>query len=65
MTHEFQVITSVIADVLHDVSVGHPYGDHGEPPVPEGVRDSDEIEDVGVKQVLPQSNFFAEALHGV
>ena len=59
------MITSVITDVLHYVAVGHPFGDRGEPSILEGVRNPDEIEDVGVGQVLPQGNFFAKALHGV
>ena len=46
ITYEFKVIAGIITDVLHDVSVGHPHRDHGEPPVFEGVRDSDKIEDV-------------------
>ena len=64
-TYEFKMVAGVIVDVLHDVSVGHPFGDHGEPPVLEGVRNSDKIEDVGMGQVPPQGNFFAEALYGV
>ena len=43
MTYELQVIASVIADVLQDVAVCHPFGDHREPPILEGVRNSDEI----------------------
>ena len=59
------MISGVISDVLHDVTVGHPFGDHGEPPVLESVRNSEKIEDVGMGQVLPQGNFFTEALYSV
>jgi len=65
MTYEFQVFASILTDVLHDVSVGHPFGDHGEPSVLEGVRDSDEVEDVGMGQVFQQGNLFTETLYGV
>jgi len=65
MTYEFEVVAGVIADVLHDVSIGHPYGDHGEPSILEGIRDSDEVEDVGMGQVLPHDNLFTEALYCV
>ena len=59
------MVASVIANVFHDVTVGHPFGDRREPPILEGVRDANEIEDVGVGQVLPQDNFFTEALQDV
>ena len=26
--HELQVIANVVTDVLHDIPVGHPFGDH-------------------------------------
>ena len=47
-TYEFKVIASVVTDILHDVSVGHPYGDHGKPTVLEGIRNSDKLKDVGM-----------------
>jgi hypothetical protein len=28
VAYELQVIASVIANVLHDVTMGHPFGDH-------------------------------------
>ena len=65
VTYELQVISSVITNVLHDVAMGHPYGDYREPPILEGVRSTDNIEDVGVGQDLPHGNFFAEALYSV
>ena len=65
VTHELQVIAGVTADVFHDVAVGHPFGDHGEPPILKCVRNADEIEDVGMGQVLPYGNFFAEVLYCV
>jgi hypothetical protein len=65
VAHELQVTASVIANVLHDVAVGHPFGDHREPPILEGVRNADKIEDVWMGQVLPRGNFFTEVLHGV
>jgi len=61
-TYEFKVVTSIITDVLHDVSVGHPFGDHRESPVPEGIRNSDQADDVGMGQVLPHGDLFTEAL---
>ena len=65
MTHELQVIAGVTADVLHDVAVGHPFRDRGEPPIFKGVRNADKIEDVGMGQVLPYGDFFAEVLYCV
>jgi len=65
MAYEFQVISSVIADILHDVAVSHPVRDHRELPILEGVRNTYKIEDVGMGQVFPQDNFFTEALYGV
>lgn len=64
MTYELQVVASVFADVFYDVPVDHPFGDDREPPTLEGVRNADEIEDVGMGQVLLQDNFFTEALYG-
>ena len=65
MTHELQVIAGVIADVLHDVAVGHPFSDHGEPPIFKGVRNADKVEDVGMGQILPYGNFFTKMLYRV
>lgn len=63
VAHQLQVITSVGTDVLRDVTVGHPFGNHRQPPFPEGVRDSDEVKNVGMGQVLPHGDLFAEALY--
>jgi len=63
--YQLQVIASVIADVFHDVPIGHPFGDHREPPFLEGVRNTDEVEDVFMRQVLPHGDFFAEVLYRV
>ena len=63
MTYEPKVIASVIADILHDVTVGHPFRDHGEPPFLESVRDPNELEDIRMGQVLPHGNVFTEALY--
>jgi len=67
VAYQFQVIARVLTDVLHDVAVGHPFGDHREPPILtlKGVRNTDEIEDVGVCYVLPRGDFFTELLYGV
>jgi hypothetical protein len=65
VTYELQVIACVIANVFHDSPICHPFGDHGEPPILEGVRNANKIEDVGMGQVLPHDNFFAEVLYGV
>ena len=46
--YKLQMISSVCADVLHDVTVGHPFGDHREPPIIEGVGDSDKTENIGM-----------------
>ena len=62
LAYELQVVASMTSDVLHDVAVGHPFGDRREHPVLEGVENADEIEDVGMGQVLPHSNFFTEML---
>ena len=64
-TYKLKVIASVVADILHDIAVGHPFRDHREPPVLEGVRDPDEIKDVWVGQVLPHGHFFTEVLYDV
>lgn len=37
-----------MADVLDDVAVGHPFVDHRESPMLEGVGNADKIEDVGM-----------------
>ena len=63
VAYKLQVISSVFTDVLYDVTVGHPFGDHREPPVIEGVRDADKTEDIGMRQVLPRGDFFTEMLH--
>ena len=65
VTHELKVIAGVVANILHDVTADHPFRDHREPPFLEGVRDSNEIEDVRMGQVLPHGNFFAEVLYNV
>lgn len=62
MTYKLQVVASVIADVSCDIAVGHPFRDHRKPPIFEGVRNPDKIKDVGMRQVLPHGNFFAELL---
>ena len=65
MAYEFQMISSVFTDELHDVAVGHPFGNHGEPPVVEGVGGANKIEDIWMGQVLPYGDCFTEILHGV
>ena len=65
VTYQLQAVASVSSDVLHDVTVGHPLGGHREFPILEGVGNSDETENVGMTQVLPHDNLFAEALHNV
>ena len=65
VTHQLEVIAGVIADVFHDVAIGHPLRDHREPPILEGVRNTDEVEDVWMGQVLPHGDFFAEVLSDV
>ena len=62
-TYQLQMIAGVGTDVLHDVAVGHSFGNRREPPFLEGVRDPNEVENIGVGQVLPHDNFFAETLH--
>ena len=61
--HKLQAIDSVVADVLHDVAVCHPFGDHREPPFLEEVRNADKSENIGMGQNLPRGNFFAEVLY--
>ena len=65
VTYELKVIAGVVANIFHDVTVGHPFRDHREPPFLEGVGHPDEIEDVWMEQILPHGNFFAELLHDV
>ena len=65
MAHQPQVVASISTEILHDVSVGHPFRDRREPPILKGVKDSNEIEKVGMGQALPHDNLFAEALHSM
>ena len=65
MAYELQMVSSVITDVLRDVSVGHPFGDHSESPILEGVRNANKVEDVWMGQVLPNGNSLTEVLYGV
>ena len=62
--YQLQVITSVIADILNDVTFGHPFGDYREPPSLKSVRNTEDTEDVGMGQVLPHGDFCTEALYG-
>ena len=45
-TYELEVISSFTTNVLHNVAISHPFRDHREPPILEGVGDPDEVEDV-------------------
>jgi len=65
LTYKLKVIAGVSTNVLHNIAVGHPFGDHGEPPIPEGVGNPDEIKDVWMGQILPHSHFFTEVLYDV
>ena len=65
VSYELHVISGVITDVLHDIAVGHPFGDRRESSILEGIRNSDETKDIGMGQVLPHDNLFTEALWGV
>ena len=49
VTYELKVVASVVTNILHDVTVDHPFSDHREPPFLEGVRNPDEIEDVRMR----------------
>ena len=64
-TYKLKVISSSFADILHDIAVGHPFRDHREPSILEGVRNPDEIEDIWMGQVLPHGHFFTEVLYDV
>lgn len=46
--YKLQVIASVMADVLDDIAIGHPFVDHREPPIPEGVGNANKTENVGM-----------------
>ena len=65
VTYKLKVIASVSTNVLHNITIGHPFGDHREPPTLEGGRDPDEIEDVWMGQILPHGHFFTEVLYDV
>ena len=65
LTHKLKVIPGVATNVLHDVAVGHPFRDHRESPILEGVGNPDEVEDVWMGQVLPHGHFFTEVLYDV
>jgi len=60
--YEHQVIASVITDVLHNVAIGHPFGDRGEPSILKGIRNSNKAKDIWMRQGIPQDDFFTEAL---
>ena len=62
MTYQLKVIARVITDVLHDVAIGHPLRDHREPPILEGVRNTDKIKDIWMGQVLPHGDFSTKVL---
>jgi len=59
------MVSGVITDVLCDVAVGHPFGDHRESSILEGARNTDKVEDVWMGQVLPDGNSLTEILYGV
>jgi len=65
--HEFNVVTSVVADVLRDVSVAHPFGDHaGGALTPSRVSGTPmRSMTVGWGQALPHDNLYAGVLYGV
>lgn len=65
MTYKLEVISSVMADVLHNITVGHPFVDHRKPPILEGVGNANKTEDVGMGQVLPYGYFLTEVLYGI
>ena len=62
VTYELKVIAGVVTNILHDVTVDHPFSDHREHPSLEGVRNANEIEDIRVGQILPHGDFFTEVL---
>ena len=62
-TYKLEVISSFATNILHDVAISHPFRDRREPLILESVRDPNEIEDVWMRQVLPQDHFFAETLY--
>ena len=65
MTYEFQMISSGFTDILHDVAIIHPFEDHGELHILEGVRNADKVEDIRMRQVFPHGNDLTEVLCGV
>ena len=65
VAYQLQVIASVSADVRQDVTVDHPLGDHRKSAILKGIRDSNEIENVGMRQILPQGGAPAKPLHRV
>ena len=61
VTYKLEVIAGVATNILYDVAVSHPFGDHRESPILEGVGNPDEIKDVWMRRVLPYDRF-TEAL---
>ena len=59
------MVSSITANVVHDVAVCHPFGDHREPPILKEIRNTDKCENVGMGQVLPHDNFFTELLYNM
>ena len=62
VTYELQVVASVLTDIPCDIPVGHPFRDHRESPIFDGIRNPDKVEDVGMGQILPHGDFFTELL---
>ena len=65
LTYQFQMIASVSMDILCDDAVDHPLENHGKLPFIEGIKGTDETENVGMRHVHPHSNLLAEALHNL
>jgi len=65
LAYKFEVIASIATNILHDITVSHPFRDHRKPPILEGVRNPDEIKDIWMEQVLPHGHFFTEVLYDV
>ena len=65
VAYQLQMVASVNPDVLCDVTVVHPLGDHRESPSFKSVRDSNEAENVGMGKVSPHNNLSTKPLHRV
>ena len=67
VAYQLQMIASVSTDILCDLGTRPPLGNHAGHPHPfiKGIRCTSELENVGMREAVPQDDLFAEALRNV